>query len=684
MADISGPIAHTPVSPTPASHTGSRVSGRVANLLVPLAVLAILVVMLTPIPAWLMDALLTLSIGFSLLILLAVLLVDSPLRLSTFPTILLLVAMVRLALNIASTRLILTDGSKGPDAAGEIIYAFGALVGGGNFVVGVVVFAILVIINFVVITRGAGRIAEVAARFTLDALPGKQAAVDADLATGLITDTEARARRARIEAESRFFGAMDGAAKFVRGDAVAGVLITLVNIVGGFAIAVAQNGMTAQDALATYTLLTIGDGLASQIPALIVSVAAGVLISSTYRQQRADAAVVSQLGRKPEPLAMVALLLLVLATVPGIPAVPFLGLAGAAGGCAYTVYRRNRATQGARNMAARAIAAHDRTVYDRTVYDKTIPALRMDRLRLELGQDLWRVLRRAETEPNGGGRHIGIAGQIADMRRQLAEEFGFVLPMVPMQMQRQLGLDGYRIMVKEMVAGESRCQGLSPDEALVALRSHMYEVVRSRMAELLSLTDTCALVADLPADQQVLVQELIPGKISYGTVRQVLQLLLAECVSVRDLPGILDALMEAAAKTNHPRVLVEYVRSKLSRQLSQQYADAQGRVHIISLAPEWEQAFLAALVAEGEIHRLTMAPADVQHFATTLRTTVESYVMAPADESVVPVIAVRGVMRAHVQAIAARVFALQPVLALEEIHANTPVVPAAMVAWQNR
>ncbi|MEL0111957.1 MAG: flagellar biosynthesis protein FlhA, partial [Rickettsiales bacterium] len=415
-----------------------------------LGVIAILVVLLLPMPTWLLDFSLAISITFSVVILMTVLFIKNPLELNTFPTILLIATMLRLSLNLASTRLILAEGHTGPSSAGRVIEAFGNFVVGGNYIIGIIVFGILVIVNFVVITKGAGRIAEVAARFSLDAMPGKQMAIDADLSSGLIGEEAARKRRSELEQENSFFGAMDGASKFVRGDAVAGLLITFINIVGGIIIGTAQQNMSLANAAETYTLLTVGDGLVTQIPALIVSTAAGMLVTRSGVQGAADEAVLGQLTNYPIALTLATGLLLTIAVLPGIPAFPFLMIAAITGVTAYMLNAKIRREEDEVALAE--------------VEKKTAPppeepigaALQIDNIRLELGYGLLSLIN------NPSERRL--TEQIKALRRQLAGEMGFIMPAVRIQDNLQLPPNNYILRVKEIESGNGE---LRPNMLLV-------------------------------------------------------------------------------------------------------------------------------------------------------------------------------------------------------------------------
>ncbi|MDH3336037.1 MAG: FHIPEP family type III secretion protein, partial [Rhodospirillaceae bacterium] len=424
------------------------------DIIMALGVVCILVVLILPLPKWLLDISLAFSITVSVLILMTSLFVEKPLQFNTFPTVLLLATMIRLALNLASTRLILADGHMGTGAAGRVIEAFGGFVMSGNFVIGIIVFAILVIVNFVVITKGSGRIAEVSARFTLDAMPGKQMAIDADLSTGLITEDEARARRKELEDESNFFGSMDGAAKFVRGDAIAGLLITFINVIGGMIIGVAQHGMGFAEAANNYTALTVGDGLVTQIPALVVSTSAGMMVTKAGVTGATEKAVFRQLGGQPRAMAVSSFLLLSLALLPGIPMLPFVVLALMTGGTAYAVNRSQEIVLAKeREEKKQAEVAEEEAVPEEPI----ATALKIDMLRLELGYGLLSLI----NNPNEGKR---LTDQIKSLRRQIASDMGFVMPSVRIQDNMQLEPNTYIIRTKEIETGRGE---LRPNMLLV-------------------------------------------------------------------------------------------------------------------------------------------------------------------------------------------------------------------------
>lgn len=630
---------------------------RRGDLALALGVLTILVVMIVPLPPVMLDLLLAISIIFSVLILMTALFIQGPLEFTSFPAVLLIATMLRLALNLASTRLILANGHTGGGAAGHVIEAFGAFVIGGNFAIGIIVFIILVIVNFVVITKGSTRIAEVAARFTLDAMPGKQMAIDADLSAGLITQEAARARRKELEDESAFFGAMDGASKFVRGDAVAGILITFINVLGGIAIGVLQQGLAAGDAARTYTLLTVGDGLVSQIPALIVSTAAGLLVSKAGVSGAADKALMKQLTFYPKALGMSAGVMLVIAALPGMPALPFLALAAGAGYLA-------RQTRAAQQNAASAEAGETKAA-ETAAEETPAAALKMDDLRIEIGYALLPLAK----GPNG---EDALSDQIKALRRSMAADFGFLLPSVRLIDNVQLEANRYVIRIKEVEAGQGivypgQFMAMDPSGAPVALAgvttlepafgmpvtwidatlreeaqmrgytvvdagsvvtTHLTELIRANMPDLLSYAETQKLLRELPKDHADLVKDIVPSAISATSLQRVLQTLLAERVSIRDLATIIEAVAEVASVWRDPRMIAEHVRTRLARQLCAQHLGPEGQLAIIPLSPHWEDAFATALTGEGEIRQLAIAPSKLHEFMQLLKTRYEDAAMA--------------------------------------------------------
>jgi flagellar biosynthesis protein FlhA len=657
-------------------------------------ILAILVMLLIPLPAWLLDLSLSFSITFAILILMTAVFIRKPLEFSSFPTILLISTMLRVSLNLASTRLILASGNEGTDAAGHVIEAFGRLITQGNFVIGVIVFAILVIVNFVVITKGAGRIAEVAARFTLDAMPGKQMAVDADLSAGLINEAEARERRKQLEAESNFFGAMDGASKFVRGDAIAGLLIVFINIIGGIIIGIVQEGMTFANAIQTFTLLTIGDGLVTQVPALIVSTAAGMMVSKAGVEGSSEKALFGQLSYYPQALGMAAFVMAVVAMLPGMPHLVFLIIAIGAGSLAYVAWKAKETTR--IETERREAVKGEITPPDEPISS----ALALDLLRVELGYGLLPLINDVK-----GHR---VTDQIKSLRRQLASEMGFVMPAVRILDNMQLSANEYTIRVKEVESGrgelfpgqlllmdpkglpvdlpgthttepafglpatwvdqslreEASFRGYTAVDPGTVLTTHLTEVLKSHMAELLSYAETKKLLDDLPQDQKKLVEELIPSQISVTGVQRVLQSLLSERVSIRDLPAILEGIAEAVSHTKNAMMITEHVRARLARQLCHQHLAPQGYLPIIALSPAWEQSFAESLAGQGEERQLAMAPSQLQAFIQTVR---ERFDEASAGGAM-PILLTSPLVRPYVRSIIERFRPLTPVMSQNEIH----------------
>jgi len=661
-----------------------------------LGVVGVIVLLILPIPSMLLDLLLSVAITSAVLILMTSLMIKRPLEFTAFPTVLLVATLFRLALNIASTRLILSHGHEGTHGAGKIIDSFGKLMTGGSFIIGVIVFAILVIVNFVVITKGSGRIAEVAARFTLDSMPGKQMAIDADLSAGLIEEDEAKRRRKEVEQESTFFGAMDGASKFVRGDAIAGLIIVAINLVGGMLIGVIQHKMAVGDAAATYTLMTIGDGLVSQIPALVISIAAGFLVSKAGVEGAADKALVSQLAMNPVVLGMVAACSLVLAMVPGMPKLPFLAIFAGTG---YLAWRRAQAAKVAPAPVVEAAAAPGSAEAEEPI----AATLAIDDVKVELGYGLLPLINDLE------GRRL--TDQIRALRRTLATDFGFVMPPVRILDNMRLPTQGYSIRIKEMDAGvgevrlgslmamdprggqveipgehirepafglpatwieeglkeEATFRGYTIVDPATVLTTHLTEILKDNMADLLSYSEVQKLLKDLPAEQKKLADDLIPSVVSATTVQRVLQALLRERVSIRDLPTILEGIGEAAPHNGSIVNLVEAVRARLGRQLCWQNRADDGALPIITLSPDWEQAFSDALVgAPGEEKQLALAPSKLQGFIRGVREAFER----AALQGDTPVLLTSPQIRPYVRSIIERFRGQTVVMSQNEVHAR--------------
>jgi flagellar biosynthesis protein FlhA len=657
-------------------------------------VLTILMVLILPLPPLLLDLSLAISIILSVLILMTALFIHTPLEFSAFPTVLLIATILRLALNLASTRLILAHGHEGTHAAGHVIEAFGNFVMAGNFVIGIIVFTILIIVNFVVITKGSGRIAEVAARFHLDAMPGKQMAIDADLSAGLIDEKEARRRRTELEDESGFFGAMDGASKFVRGDAIAGLLVVFINIIGGMIIGIAQQGMPFADAARTFTLLTVGDGLVTQVPALIVSTAAGLLVSKAGIAGAADKALMAQLSGYPKALGMSGAVMLVMALLPGIPMLPFLLLGGGASALAYLIDKKQKVALAAESKKVEAEKA--------APSDEPIAAsLKMDDLKIELGYALLPLV----NAQNGSDR---LTEQIKALRRSLAIEMGFVMPAVRILDNVQLEANTYVIKIKEVEAGTGRVwpgqfmvmdptgaqvklPGLHTTEptfglpatwvdvaqkeeatlknytvvdAATVLSTHLTELLKSHTAELLSYAEVQKLLKELPKEQGELLKDIAPAQITVSGIQRVLQLLLGERVSIRDLSTILEGIADALPFTRNPISIVEHVRVRLARQICAQYASAAGYLPLIALSAKWEQNFAESIVGQGEERSLAMQPSRLSEFITLVRERFED----AAREGEAPVLVTSPAIRPFVRGIIERFRAQTSVLSQSEIH----------------
>ncbi|MEM8838518.1 MAG: flagellar biosynthesis protein FlhA [Pseudomonadota bacterium] len=668
------------------------------DLAMALGVITILVMLIMPLPPIVLDFFLAVSIIFAVMVLMTALFIHSPLEFSSFPTILLIATMLRLALNLASTRLILENGHEGPAAAGNVIEAFGDFVSRGNFVIGLIVFAILVIVNFIVITKGSGRIAEVAARFTLDAMPGKQMAIDADLSAGLITEQEARERRKTLEDESSFFGAMDGASKFVRGDAIAGLLITFINIVGGIVIGMMQQDLTFAEAGRTYTLLTIGDGLVSQIPALIVSTAAGLLVSKAGVRGAADQAVVTQFTNYPKAFGMSAFVMAIMSFLPGMPTLIFLALAAGSAYLAWLGFKKGQVEEEETKQMEVAVREQEAAAPKEPDIRES---LKMDELRIEVGYGLLSLINESE----GAER---LTEQIKALRRQLANDLGFVMPSVRLLDNLQSPPNHYSIKVKEVFAGngevypdklmvmnpsgqkvaipghttteptfglpatwidtdrrtEADSYGYTVVDPATVISTHLSEVMKANVAELLSYSNVQDLLSELSDHQAKLVDDIVPGQISVSGIQRILQGLLAERVSIRDLPGILEAIAEAAGAIHSTTGLVEHVRSRLARQITAQHTSPNGYLPMVTLSPAWEVAFNEALVGEGDDKQLAIAPSKIQEFVTAVRDGFEE----AARMGEVPVLLASPGIRHHVRAIVDRFRPQTAIMSQAEVH----------------
>ncbi|MBO5443366.1 MAG: flagellar biosynthesis protein FlhA [Alphaproteobacteria bacterium] len=668
-----------------------------------LAIILMLVILIMPMPAWLLDIALAFSITLSCLVLMTAIFIEKPTEFSAFPLVLLITTMYRLSLNLASTRLILANGYLGPDAAGQVIKAFGGFIMGNNFVIGVIVFAILVLVNFVVITKGSGRIAEVAARFALDAMPGKQMAIDADLSSGLITEEEARARREDLAKESSFYGAMDGASKFVRGDAIAGLIITFINIVAGIIIGMVQNDMSFAAAGETYTRLTVGDGLVSQVPALIISVAAGILVSKAGMTDSTDKVLFEQVSNYPKALGMSAFMALALGMLPGTPAIPFVLLSVLTGVTAYYLDKQQKLAQARAQEVMEQEQKQGKSA--KAAEEPIANALRIDLIRLEIGYGLLPLI---NDESNRK-----LTDQIKALRRALASDLGFVMPSIRIQDNMQLEANEYNIYIKEVKSGrgelrptqllvmdprgepislpgektteptfglkamwvdpsyreEAMFRGYTVVDPATVVTTHITELVKDNMPELLSYAETQKLLDEMDKEHQKLIKELIPSKVSLGAVQRILQNLLQERVSIRDLPSILEGISEAVSSTRSLMMITEHVRARLARQLSNAYANELGIIPLVTLSPEWEHAFAESIVGEGDDRQLAMAPTALQTFITKVRDTMEG--LAIKGESAV-LLTSPGI-RPFVRSIIERFRPMTVVMSQNEIHPKAKI-----------
>ncbi|MFP6584412.1 MAG: flagellar biosynthesis protein FlhA [Candidatus Hydrogenedentota bacterium] len=623
------------------------------DVILAVCIVGILTVLVIPIPTWTLDLLLSVNISVSIVILLSTIYLRNPVEFAVFPSMLLMLTLFRLSLNVASTRLILSQAS-----AGSVIDAFGGFVTAGNPLVGFIIFAILVIIQFVVITKGAGRISEVAARFTLDAMPGKQMGVDADLNAGLINEDQARERRRGIEKEADFYGAMDGATKFVRGDAIAGIVITLVNIVAGLIIGVVQNGMSLLDALDTYTRLTVGDGLVYQIPALVISVSAAMIVTRTTSDNNLGTDLGEQFTRYPRALGVGAAMLALFGFVPGMPTIPFLLVAAALGMIGYqsSVVHRELAQVEAQTEAQEFAEADAEP-------PRTEELLAVDPMKIELGYGLISM-----ADQKQGGDQLT---RIQIIRQQIATKSGFVVPVIRIVDNMRLKSNEYRVMLRESEvaryelmadhflamnpglveeeikgiptlepafglqamwvskANRDKAEGLGYTivEPSAVMATHLTEVLMAHADELVTREDTQALVENLKSTSKTVIDELIPNVLTLGEVQKVLHALLRERVSIRNLETILEVLADYGARTKDIEVLTEYVRHALARQICADYRDEEGILRVVTLDPQIEQDIINATEnIEGGSSYAPMDPAQSQAIADATITAVQGLV----------------------------------------------------------
>jgi len=660
-----------------------------------IAVVFVLAVLFVPIPAFLIDMGLALSIALSVLILMVSLWIHKPLEFSAFPTVLLLATMLRLSLNIATTRVILSQGHEGVNAAGHVIGGFSQFVMGGDFFIGIVVFLILITVNFLVITKGASRIAEVGARFTLDAIPGKQMAIDADLSSGLIDDKQAHWRRKELEEESAFFGSMDGASKFVRGDAIAGLIITAVNIFGGIVIGISRHDMDAASAAEVFTKLSVGDGLVSQIPALIVSLAAGLLVSKGGTRGAAQTAVIGQLGFYPRALAVSAMLMALLGFMPGLPFLPFMFLAVLLALVAYLVPKRRREVV----RKADADRVQEQEVAREAERTSVKESLKIVEIELVLGKQTSAHLMLQRDE---------LAHRVQKMRRRFAGRYGFVVPEIKLSDDLAIEAKSYEIKVHgttvasqqlrlgehmvvlgdasvpdvphdltkepafgmraawvpESFSAEVRRQGFEPIDTLSIMLTHLSETIRNNLAQLLSYKDMRSLLDRLEPEYKRLIEEIIPTHMSYSGLQAVMKLLLAERVSIRNLSLILEAIAEIAPHVRRSEQIVEHVRMRMAQQICGDLLH-DGKLGVLRLGNQWDLAFHQALKrdAKGEVTEFDIDPRLVEQFATEATKVIrekmdqgETFVLVAAPDA-----------RPYVRMMIERIFVNLPVLSHLEI-----------------
>lgn len=671
---------------------GQLGNGKAGEVGVVIGVVAIIGLLVLPLPPLLLDLMLAASIASSLVVLLVALNTTDPLDFSVFPTVLLLLTLFRLALNVSSTRLILSTGR-----GGSVIEAFGQFVIGGNFAVGVVIFLILVAINFIVITKGAGRIAEVAARFTLDAMPGRQMSIDADLSAGLIDDAEAKRRREEIAHEADFFGAMDGSAKFVRGDAIAGLLITAVNVLGGVFIGVVQRGMTFGDAASRYTLLTVGDGLVSQVPALIISTAAGVMVTYSSTGARLGSAVVTQVGRQARPLYMSAGFLAALAVVPGLPTIPFLALAGvsfAAGRSA-----RGRAVE-ASAVAAAELTASQGTAITPAQESPVVDLLQVDPVELEIGYGLIPLVE--------GGSGGDLLDRIKLLRKQAALELGVLIPRIRVRDDVRLGANEYVIRIRgaevartelmprmlmaldtgdviEPVDGVptrdpsfglaavwiapaqrpiAEAAGYIVVEPATVVSTHLMETLKGNAAELLGRQDVQELLDALKDHYPALVDDVVPARVPTGTLHRVLQRLLRERVPIRDLVTILETLADISETTKDAEAMTEHVRRALGKTIAERVAAADGTIRGIAIGSKLEVALLH-FFSPRQAQSAAALPSPEQ--LTNALRRLDELTRAHAEDGRMPPLITPPGLRIGVRRLIAPVLPAVPVISIAEI-----------------
>ena len=679
----------------PSAITIPKVSPQGRDIGFAMGIVVILCILFLPIPPFLIDMGLAFSIAFSVLILMVALWIQRPLDFSSFPTILLISTMIRLSLNIATTRVILSNGHNGHDAAGGVIAGFSSLVMSGDFVIGLIVFLILVTVNFIVITKGATRIAEVGARFTLDAIPGKQMSIDADLSAGMIDDKEAQFRRRELEQESSFFGAMDGASKFVRGDAIAGLIITAINIFGGIIIGYFRHGMEIGEAADVFVKLSVGDGIVSQIPALIVSLAAGLLVSRGGNPGSTDQAVVNQLSGYPRALSVAAALMVLLSIVPGLPMVPFLALGGIMAFGSWFIPRQIEAE----NKVKREQEEKKGIQTKEAEKDSVKSVLKTAEIELALGKLVsTRLL----------GAHQELAFRVGKMRKKFASQYGFVVPEIKVtddiaiqEKSYQIRIHGTTVASNQLRVGEVlvvtgsgrkpkvpgdeirepafgmpavsvletfaedlKREGFHPIDNVSVVLTHVSEVIRNNLPQLLSYKDVKILIDRLDPEYKKLADEICSSHMSYSGLQAVLKLLLAERVSIRNLHLILEAVAELAPHVRKTEQIVEHVRVRMAQQLCGDLTD-NGVLRVLRLGSKWDLVFHQALKrdAKGEIVEFDIDPRSLEEFSEQASKVIREFM----DRGLPFVLVTSPETRSYVRMIIERLFATLPVLSHVEL-----------------
>ena len=685
------------------------------DVVMPLAIIGILMIMIVPVPPFLMDLLLTLSITSSLLILFVGIYTIHPLEFSVFPSLLLIVTLFRLALNIGTTRLILLHGNEGTHAAGGLIAAFGDFVVGGNYVVGLIIFAILIVINFVVITKGSGRVAEVSARFTLDAMPGKQMSIDADLNAGIINEQEARKRRKKIEMEADFYGAMDGASKFVRGDAIAGILILVINSIGGLVIGVLQHGLAVDEAARIYTLLTVGDGLVSQIPSLIVSTAAGLVVTRAADERNMGDTVNSQIFLQPRAMGVASGMLVVFGLLPGMPTLPFFMLSGITGFAAWSARQAldRREKKAIEEQQAQAQAEESERRKSVEPADVLQP---LDLISLEVGYGLIGLV---DQEQNGD-----LLDRIRSLRRQLAQEWGFVVPPVHIRDNLELRPHAYNILIKgcvvaryEMKPGhllamaaedadaaslggeatiepafnlpaiwipearrdEAQAAGFTVVDQSTIIATHLTEVLKAYGHELLTRQETQNLIDALAKKYPKVVEGVVGDVLPLGLIQKVLQNLLTERVSIRDMLTIIETMSERAPQIRDTDLLTEYVRQALARHIVQPYVNDQGKLQVMMLDREVEELLMRHTRTTDAGIALTLDPESAQRLLKSLEDAIDQWSMLLGT----PILTCLPACRLPLRKLTEKFFPQLVILSHNEIPATVPVETLALVGMKH-